>query len=176
MFISVKRLKGRQLYTYDVIYQYLCAVRPPGWGNVFVIAAPPSFGRVFFCHTNAQDHFQRFLRTREGGGVNWEMAKLVLLAELCSVLQLWQKGNERRERQTDNPLSGTELKWGDNLLRPAGLLSSAGKQWAWMNEWRRFLPYQHGECIAVVYGAGQDGGGVAKVSLEIAVCVAVGQQ
>lgn len=110
MFISVKRLKGRQLYTYDVIYQYLCAVRPPGWGNVFVIAAPPSFGRVFFCHTNAQDHFQRFLRTREGGGVNWEMAKLVLLAELCSVLQLWQKGNERRERQTDNPLSGTELK------------------------------------------------------------------
>lgn len=34
MLISVKRLKGRQLYTDDVIYQYQ-SVRPPGWGNVF---------------------------------------------------------------------------------------------------------------------------------------------
>lgn len=134
------------------------------------------FGEVSFCHTNVQDHFQRFLSTREGGGVNWEMAKLVLFAELCSVLQLRQKGNEWRERQTGNPLLETELKWADNLLCAAGLLSLAGKQWASMNTWRWLVPYQHGESVAVVYGAGQDGRGVAKVSLEIAVCVAVGQQ
>lgn len=120
-----------------------CAVRPPWWGHVFVTAAPPSFGsflRVFFCHTNVQDHFQRFRRTREGGGVNWEMAKLVLLAELCSVLQLWQKGNEWRERQTDNPLLETELRRAHNLPCAAGLLSSAGKQWAWMNADGDFYP------------------------------------
>lgn len=38
------------------------------------------------------------------------------------------------------------------------------------------VTYQHGESIAVVYGAGQDHRGVAKVSLEVAVCVAVRQQ
>lgn len=43
---------------------------------------------VSFCHTDVQDHFQRFLSTREGGAVNWEMAKLVLFAELRSMIQL----------------------------------------------------------------------------------------
>lgn len=70
-------------------------------GEMFSLLPGPSVWVVSFCHTNVQDHFQCFLSTGEGGGVNWEMAKLVLFAELCSVLQLQQKGNEWRERQTE---------------------------------------------------------------------------
>lgn len=72
-------------------------------GNVSLLLGL-SIWEVSSCHTNVQDHFQRFLSTREGGGVNWIMAKPVLFAELCSVLQLWQKGNEWRERQTEASL------------------------------------------------------------------------
>lgn len=76
-------------------------------GEMFVL---PEAWEVSFCHTDVQDYSQRFLSAGEGGGVDWEMAKPVLFAELCAVLQLWQKGNEWRERQTDNPLLETELK------------------------------------------------------------------
>lgn len=82
------------------------------------------------------------------------------------------------ERKTNrgNPLLETELRRADNPPGAAGLLSLAAKQRqpTTDNVTRSF--YQHGESAAVVYGAGQDGRGVAEVSLEVAVCVAVGQQ